>query len=311
MRFLLIAFLLAGSAWGQDYEFSENASPEQRETFNYLQNPWSTVGNLDEAFAYVESILKKDSVSAQLLLDVDTTLKAHGIQNLKSIFSFCDEGNSGFFSQGAELVEIKEDGESWSDHALAKQNSGYSSRIVRVPFFEIMYVSETPYICVSKDESIQSVIDVFNHELTHFMKGDTFGLYEQLTKLENIEELYEHFMAGPGGEMDGYKAGIGAEARLLASLGISNPAARYPFLSNDGVVTDDKALREYLDKLYYSYYHEPETLKSQVDFTLYMNEERIRRLQDNGELAKEEIARLEKVNANLRSQLSQSGSIQN
>ncbi len=302
MKFLLIGLLLAGSAWSQDYRFSDFATAEQKATFEYIQRPWGETDDVQKSFDYVETLLKTDKPSVDLLNTVNETLASHGLGSIRNILSFCTDGISGAFSQGSEIAGIKVAGEEWSEEAREKMNKGYSSKVVKTPFIEILLVSENPSICIRKEESYLSVVDVFNHELTHFIGGDTFGMMELIIKMEDISEYYEYSMSGAGGEMDAYKAGIGAETRFLSTLGIVNPAERYPFLNDAGVVTSDEDLREYLDKLYYPYYTEAEQLKSVLESAISMNDYRIALLRDREE-AKDEVARLEKITAKLKTQM--------
>ncbi len=267
---LLVSLFLSTWGYAQEYQYNANRTQEQINEEEYLSStPWvkTKSDNAKAGFAPIRRLMLVDPKTKILLNDVESTLKEHGFNSVEEIITVCqedDESAGGFFSQDITTLDQRAviPGHSvtdWSIETKNKLKKAYSTKILKLKFLEIILATEKPVVCVMAGQTLKEAYGVFVHELTHFLKTDQFRSQEVLMNLSSYEEWLEGTISLPGGEFDAFEADLGATARLLSRLGVTNPNVNSPYIDVNGNLTDPEGLREFLIETYRNYYAQTET----------------------------------------------------
>ncbi len=267
---LLVSLFVSTWAYAQNYQYAANRTQAQIEEEEYLEStPW-VKAKTDDAkvgFAPIRRLMLVDPKAKILLNDVENTLKNHGIYSVEEIITVCqedDENAGGFFSQEINTLDQRAvipgfSVTDWSAETKEKIKTAYSTKILKLQFLEILMATTTPTVCVMPGQSLREAYGVFVHELTHFLKTDQYQHQELLMELTSYEEWLASTINLPGGEFDAFEADLGASARLLLRLGVTNPNDNSPYIDVNGNLTDPEGLREFLLDTYRGYYAGTET----------------------------------------------------
>lgn len=205
--------------------------------------------------------MKADPQANKLLVQAEEKLKARGIENLNSIFSYCQglglsESGRGYFIQNPSPVQTRKfipgvHEEPWSSEAQAKQNQAFSWKIVRTPFLETMLVSDPPKICIHRARDLFDAYTTFVHELTHLVRKDPFKYTEDFMKTPDNYDHLEACLHGPGEELDATIEGLSAGIRLQTRFGVKkNNLGANKYFNNAGELVDEKGLTKFLRNEY-------------------------------------------------------------
>lgn len=263
--FLVVSLFVSTWAYAQNYQYAANRTQAQIDEEEYLEStPWvkSKTDDPKVGFAPIRRLMLVDSKAKVLLNDVETTLNNHGIKSVEEIITVCqedDENAGGFFSQEINTLDQRAvipgySVSDWSAETKEKLKAAYSSKILKLTFLEILLATTRPTVCVMPGQSLRDAYGVFVHELTHFLKNDQFRAQEDLMNLTSYEEWLTSTINVPGGEFDAFEADLGATARLLQRLGVTNPNVNSPYIDVNGNLTDPEGLREFLLETYRDYY---------------------------------------------------------
>lgn len=258
---LISAFLfLPLHASAQGYRFSPTRTQAQVDLWQSLERPWgSDTVPAAEAYKVFEDLIAQDLASRQLVSEFDQRLRSRGVDGIKSVIDYCGtlgENVGGQTRHSTRLVEMVADFEGyparpWKAETQKAVREGFAHREVKFPFFKGMVVAAVPRICLGASDSIRGAYDILIHEVVHAQRQDTIAEFLSNFELESSDDAFDGEMDRRGGEIDAYRAGIRAEARLVARLGVLNPGARYPdFQGDDGEVNDETHFRDYVRRIY-------------------------------------------------------------
>jgi hypothetical protein len=264
IRSLMLLAVFVALPWSAEaqYRFSASRTKAQLELWSRIEKPWaSETVSAGVAFDAIEELVHQDVRASTLYNAFEDRLRAHGLGGVREILSYCGQMGPNVTGEAGASVELVEmvpviPGEAvsdWRPETKAAIEQGWAHKVITIPFFKAVLVASVPTICLAPTGSIRGTYDTFVHELVHVHRMDPFTSFLLKFELRRYEDVFESDIFGRGGEVDAYRAGIGAEARLLARLGAVNPAAHYPtFQGDDGEVTNEELFRSYVRGIYWT-----------------------------------------------------------
>ncbi len=246
-----------------------------------LAKPWLTGPNVDlkTAFAPIKKLMLEDPVVRVQLASVEALIKKRGYSEIVEIIEVCDEeedqGGEGFFKQEMDIAGTRihlpgKEPDPWSEEEAQAIKESFSSQVIELPFLDYLVTMKAPKVCLAKDLNLGDAYTVLVHELVHFSSMDVFDQIKRTLNLRAYSDYATSTIRREGGELDAFKMGIGAEVRLLAKIGVANPAAEHPYASPDGTIHDVAALEQTLIEPYQAYYADP-TIKIALLKDVYGN----------------------------------------